>query len=314
MRFAWSLAHAAVLTKGSLECGWFALRRRLTPHILVGAVVLCVLFVPASLLAGQLDFPSVADFDILDASGSQVIGHTHFTLTNAAPGFQLINIESRFLDGEYDIEQNKVETRGRSQLPLLAKYEHRFFSSGGILIREASADFRAGRGSCAVEDGDGEKVDSATLDFPADTYAGSALLIPLQSRLRQRSKDPVEFHDFACVPGPKVLEVEASAQELTRWAHYPGQTLEVEIKPHFGWIDLVIAPFVPKMHAWFNPTDGWNFVGGQFTRYYKGPQIILARVPPAVDALPLAGTEDSARRIASAPPAPQAVGTAPTVR
>ena len=91
------------------------------------------------------------------------------------------------------------------------------------------------------------------------------------------SKAPIEFHDLACAPGPRVFKVQAAASALQRWTHYPGKTLEVEITPAFGWLDVVIAPFVPKIRAWFNPADDWNFVGGQFTRYYKGPPIMLVK-------------------------------------
>ena len=267
---------------------------------------------PSVLLAGQLDFPPVADFDILSADGSQVIGHTHFTLSPEASGSQLIYIESRFLNGEHDIEQNRLADRGPNELPVLKTYEHSFFNPGGTLVRQAKADFLSGQASCLIYDNGEQKVYTATLNLPADTYAGSALLIPLQRHLSQGSKDPVEFHDFTCVPGPKVVAVSAAAKELTRWVHYPGETLEVDVKPEFGWLDFVIAPFVPKMHAWFNPTDSWNFVGGQLTRYYKGPQIILARVPPAVTALP-GNPNAAAPEIAKGPTPPLAEQPPPAV-
>ncbi len=244
-------------------------------------MVCCALLVPSVLLAGQLEFPPVADFDILNADGSQVIGHTHFTLSPEVSGSQLIYIESRYVNGEYEIETNKIEDRGPSQLPVLLTYKHGFYNPGGVLTRESTADFRSGQASCLVYDNGEKRVYAATLNLPPDTYTGSALVIPLQHHLSEGSKDPVVFHDLTCVPGPKVIAVKASANELTRWAHYPGQTLEVDLKPELGWVDFLISPFVPKMHAWFNPADSWNFVGGQLTRYYKGPQIILARVPPA---------------------------------
>ena len=46
-----------------------------------------------------------------------------------------------------------------------------------------------------------------------------------------------------------------------------------------GLVSFIAALFVPEIHVWFSPSDDWRFVGGQFTRCYKGPEIILALVP-----------------------------------
>lgn len=289
-----------------------ARRRRLACAIRAGIMAGCVLLIPSVLLAGQLDFPPVADFDILSADGSQVIGHTHFTLSPESSGSQLIYIESRYRSREYDIEKNRLQDRGSNELPVLQTYEHSFFSPGGVLVHRAKADFRSGQASCLIYDNGERKVYTATLNLPADTYAGSALVIPLQRHLSEHSKDPVEFHDFTCVPDPRVVTVKAAAKELTRWTHYPGETLEVDVKPEFGWLDFVIAPFVPKIHAWFNPADSWNFVGGQFTRYYKGPQIILARIPPGTTPPP--DGINPAAEVAKAPAVPGSQETPPAVR
>jgi hypothetical protein len=277
--------------------------------LLAPVAALCCLLAPANLIAGPLEFPPVADFNILSPDGLQSIGHTHFTLTNDAPGFELIYIESHYANGEYDIERNLIEDRGARELPVLADYDHRFFAPGGVLTREDSANFRSGKAACTVLVGGAEEVKSATLDLPKDTYAGSALIIPLQNHLSADSKAPIEFHDLACAPGPRIFKVQAAASALQRWTHYPGKTLEVEITPAFGWLDVVIAPFVPKIRAWFNPADDWNFVGGQFTRYYKGPQILLARVPPAPDKGPIGSPE-----VATAPVVPPAETSPPALR
>jgi hypothetical protein len=283
-------------------------RLRLARAGLAGLIGLCAWLSPFAAKAGQLDFPPVADFNVLSPNGLNVIGHTHFALTDEAPGFQLVYIESHYLNGEYDIERNEIETRGRNELPVMATYEHGFFRPGGVMTRQVKADFRSGRVSCTTDDAGVDEVDRATLDFPSDTYAGSALLIPLQHHLIKGSDGPVAFYDFACIPGPKIFKVQASATDLTHWPHYPGLTQQVDIKPDFGWLDLVVAPFVPKMHAWFNPRDDWNFVGGIMTRYYRGPEIILARVPPSASAPRSAAAKPNAAvpQVASAPPLPTA--------
>jgi len=40
-----------------------------------------------------------------------------------------------------------------------------------------------------------------------------------------------------------------------------------------------LSMFVPEIRAWFSPSKDWRFVGGRFTRYYRGPEIILVLVP-----------------------------------
>jgi hypothetical protein len=45
-------------------------------------------------------------------------------------------------------------------------------------------------------------------------------------------------------------------------------------------LNLLIAPFLPTMDAWFSPADNWNYVGGEFDRYFRGPHVLTVRVPP----------------------------------
>ena len=33
---------------------------------------------------------------------------------------------------------------------------------------------------------------------------------------------------------------------------YPGKLLKLELEPDFGWLDILIAPFLPKIYAWFD--------------------------------------------------------------
>jgi hypothetical protein len=124
--------------------------------------------------------------------------------------------------------------------------------------------------------------------MPSDVYAGAAMMLPLQKSLRDGDLSSIVMHDFACMPGPRVIKVEAYAQPPTSWDLYPGKLVRTTIRPDFGWLDYLIAPFVPEMHAWFNPGDDFHFVGAQFARFYKGPEVILARTD---DASPAAATE-----------------------
>jgi hypothetical protein len=47
-----------------------------------------------------------------------------------------------------------------------------------------------------------------------------------------------------------------------------------------GALNLLIAPFLPTMDAWFSPADNWNYVGGEFDRYFRGPHVLTVRVSP----------------------------------
>jgi hypothetical protein len=49
------------------------------------------------------------------------------------------------------------------------------------------------------------------------------------------------------------------------------------VRPDFGWINVIIAPFVPKLHAWFDPAKEWAFVGDEAARYYQGTKIMLVK-------------------------------------
>jgi hypothetical protein len=277
---------------------------------LIAGLLLCYCLLAPKLYAAEQDFPIDAEFNILSADGARVIGHTHYSVKPEGSGRELIYGESHYLAGDYDIERNQVETRGPGELPVLSAYEHAFFNADGSLARMSKANFRSGEALCATYDKADAQEYRATLSFPPDTYAGAALVIPLQHQLNESSKGPIELHDFNCIPEPKILKVQAYPKRFAPWLYYRGNLLQVDIRPDFGWLNFVVAPFVPKIHAWFDPSGAWQFIGGEFTRYYKGPQIILARVPTipgaASDPTPREG-RPAQQAAESAPiPAPQA--------
>jgi hypothetical protein len=281
---------------------------RFARRLLAGLMAFCCcLAVTFTLHAAEEDFPADAEFNILSPDGSRVIGHTHYSAKPDGPSMELIYGESHYLTGEYDIEHNKVEKRGSGELPVLADYEHAFFNADGSLVRMIRANFRTGEALCATYDKDDTREYRTTLNFPPDTYAGAALVIPLQHQLNESSKGPIELHDFTCIPEPKILKVQAYPAKFEPWLNYRGNMLQVDIKPDFGWLNLMIAPFVPKIHAWFDPSGAWDFIGGEFTRYYKGPQIILARVPLVTGMAPDAAPPEmrSARQAVESAPAAQ---------
>jgi hypothetical protein len=147
----------------------------------------------------------------------------------------------------------------------------------------AKANFRTGEASCTVYENGRPRVSSSRLDFPLDTYSGSTVLIPLDYYLRRGSRGPISMHNFNCVPGPEILSIKTDPRYPAYWDHYPGQLLEMRLKPDFGWLNMLITPFVPPIDAWFDPSKDWEFVGSRFYRYYKGPEITFVRIITAAN-------------------------------
>lgn len=242
-------------------------------------LALCIGLLPRLVRANGLDLPPSADFTILNGDGSKVVGYSHYGLSSEGDGSDLLSEEDRFLDGQYDIEHDKLRASGPGKLASVVAYEHDYFDADGSLERVAKADFRTGEASCTIYENGRPQVSSSKLDFPPDTYPGSTVLIPLAHYLREGSKAPLRIHNFNCVPAPTVLSVKADTQSAALWSHYPGQLVEVRLKPDFGWLTIFVAPFVPVIDAWFDPSEDWVFVGAKFGRFYKGPEMTFIRVP-----------------------------------
>lgn len=232
----------------------------------------------ATTYAGPFDIPP-SDFNIMDADGTRLIGRGHYEVTPDGKGYESAFGEDRFNDGEYDIERDRLELQGDDRVPLMLTFEHASFDAHGTPLRIDKANLQTGAASC-VEYNNGQPVSrDMVLQFPPDTFAGSAIVIPLKAHLSLGKKSEVALHAFNCIPRPTILRVKVYPQPASQWAHFSGEVVRVDIKPDFGWLNLLIAPFVPEIRAWFIPTDDWRFVGGQFTRFYKGPQILLVLVP-----------------------------------
>lgn len=257
-------------------------------------LALWCLATPAPLMAGELDLPP-ADYTIRSVDGTQVIGRAHFAVTSGADGLTTVRGEYHFLDGDYDIDEATVRASSDGDLPRLVRSHHAFFHAGGAPDRETRTDIAAGTGVCTIYENGRPQVSSAKFDFPADSYAGDAVMLPLRRLLKAGGNGSISFHDFNCIPGPKLLKVTARANPPAPWNYYPGDLVRVDVEPDFGWINIVIAPFLPRIQAWFDPADGWFFVGGESARYYKGLKYLMVRArkteaqiraapPPAPDA------------------------------
>jgi hypothetical protein len=257
--------------------------RRLAVRAIPAILALCAVVFPRSVEANDFGFPSSADFKMLNGDGSKLMGYSHYSLKPNGDNSYMLYEEDHFLDGRHDIEHDQLEAQGPGRPAVVITFEHDYFDADGSPERVAKANFRTGEASCTVYENGQPRVRSSRLDFPLDTYSGSTVLIPLDYYLRRGSKGPIGMHNFNCVPGPEILSVEAVPRYPAFWSHHPGQLLEMRLKPDFGWLNMLVAPFVPSIDAWFDPSKDWEFVGSRFYRYYKGPEITFVRIITATN-------------------------------
>jgi len=251
--------------------------RRLLRGFLIAAIFLMV--GRRSVTAASIPRLGAISFKVLNADGTYVIGHSHYELSRGSDHFLLGWGQADFTDGEHDVEYDTLAARP-GQAPAMLKLDHKFYNADGSLQRETAADFRTGQASCTRYQNGIAQTDSATLEFTPNSYGGSAVVLPLEQYLAQGFTQPIKLQAFNCIPKPRLIAVEAEVRGPSRWSHYPAQTVEVDIKPDLGWLGAVAAPFLPRLRAWFDPSDDWAFAGGEFSRYFRGPRIILVREIP----------------------------------
>ena len=262
----------------------------MTPDFLKTALLAAlslIAFAAVSANAAALNAASAADsdlnhlqFNILSPDGKRTIGSTRFTvLRNNST--EEIKGETRYLDGDRDIEDERLDLDGTRSTLKLDSYEHSFFNADGTLHMVDALNTKSGAASCTSYTSSSKKVRKSQLDVPADSFAGASGLIMMVASLRHGSRE-IRFHAFACAPGPELFSVKASLPvRPERWPFYSGNLFRLDMRPDLGALNWLIAPFIPTMDAWFNPSDNWNYVGGEFDRYFRGPHVLTVRVPPA---------------------------------
>jgi hypothetical protein len=188
---------------------------------------------------------------ILSSSG-KTIGMSRFTVVDENTKEKVAG-ESRYTSGEHDNEVVWLKlTRGASAPPL-ESYEHWFFDAHNSPFLHDTLNVRTGIATCTSYSGSQPYVQKSQLAIPADTYAGAAELVKVMDDLRRGNRQ-ITFHAFACVPGPRIFAIKASVPARTeRWSFYPGDLVRLDMKPDLGLLNVIIAPFVPKMDAWFAP-------------------------------------------------------------
>ena len=229
--------------------------------------------------AASLPHLGALSFKVLNADGSEIIGHSRYELSRGDHSLLIGRGVAWFKNGEHDVEYDTLKTRP-NEPPAMLTLDHKFYNADGSMQRLTAADFRTGQASCTRYEKGVAQTDSAKLDFTQDSYGGSAVVLPLEHYLAQDPKEPIKLQALNCIPKPRLIAVKARVQKPSRWSHYPGRTVEVDIKPDFGWLDAVIAPFVPELRAWFDPSKNWTLAGGEFSRYFLGPRVMLVREIP----------------------------------
>jgi hypothetical protein len=222
-----------------------------------------------------------SDLLIYDPTGSKLLGRAHYTTTQLG---DVVTIEGRnqFIDGESDTEQETLKATD-GEIPRLLNYEHSYFDTHGAPQLAASADTVTGKVRCAkYEDGKGT-IETAILQFPPDTYAGASVLVPIADRLRRGEASDLDIHVFDCAMGPRVLSLHADLAR-SAWSFRPhdGDLAKADAHPVFGWFNVFLKPFVPTIRLWFDPLRDYAFVGGMLSRYYRGPEVLLVSISPAV--------------------------------
>ena len=220
----------------------------------------------------------------MSADGRVTLGHGRYTIDREKEAI-VLHGESRYTSGDYDIETSVLAPGLAGGLPSLQKFDHVFYSPEGSITRASHADLTTGIASCS--DTIAQVEQSGTLEFPPNTWAGASVLVPIQQFLQSGGGDPLQMNVFNCTSKPGIYSVTVNEDaRATSWP-YPSNEVQVNVKPHFGWYDMFLAPFIPKLNAWFDPGNGFGFEGVAIARYYKGPQVLIVRNAGATNGSPM---------------------------
>lgn len=270
------------------------LRERQTIATALGAIFLIALNARAGVAAASQPSATdgvesqILDFFIYDPSNTKLIGRGHYTVAVTGDSVA-IDGRNNYFDGEYDVERERL--RGSGVAPQLVSYEHSFFGADGAPQRIARADATAGQASCTTYQGAESTVSRKALQFPADTYAGASVLMPISNHLKRDPSGGLSFHVFDCASGPRIFSLRVAMRQAP-WNYLPRATdlIKADARPVFGWFDVFLKPFVPETRFWFDPAQNLGFMGGMLSRYYRGPEVMLVRIPAPLRVPPLAAT------------------------
>ncbi len=228
--------------------------------------------------SGSLPNLGKFSFRVLNADGTAVIGRSYFELSRSDKDRLIGRGHAYFSDGEQDVEYDTLRFRP-GQAPAVLTLDHKFYNADGSLQRAMSANFVTGQASCTRYQNGVAHTDSARIAFTADSYGGSAVILPLEQYLAAGLQH-FKMQAFNCVPRPRLIAVQVTVHQLARWNLYPHPTVEVDVTPDLGWMSTLVSPWLPRLRAWFDPSNNWSFAGGEFSRFFRGPRIMLVREMP----------------------------------
>jgi hypothetical protein len=247
------------------------------------AIVLTVACARFAFSENTLSFPPT-NFAILNPDTGAAIGQSHYRLESTPDGAMLRG-DNGYFDGQIDIETAQIRLGAGGGQPRLTEFDHTFYNADRSLLIRAHLDVQTGAATCIDNTGGQNSDRSEVLRIPDDTWAGASIVIPIRDFLRAGDKGVSRpLHVFSCTPGPKIYAISVNIDPGNAvWTAYGAEARRVEVHPDFGVFNFVVAAFVPKLHAWFDPNDGWAFVGDEAGRYYKGPPIMLVKTRDGQD-------------------------------
>jgi len=248
--------------------------------LVVIGMLMFVLAVRVSNAAATVDLKTLlaspVDLTIYSADHKLVIGHARYVIKEVGKAVE-VNGNSHYLDGERDWERVEMEYRPGTALPVVTSFQVNFLAADGSVQLIEKADFKSGEASCRWSSQLQESPYEDSLEFPPDTYAGCTSVVPLEYALKN-GEQSVHFHVFDCMPKPAVLAIDAKLENgAVRWSYYPGDLAQMGLTPDLGWLNLVAKPFIPDISVWFDPSEGYEYVGTTKERFYRGRSQILVR-------------------------------------
>ena len=245
--------------------------------VAASAIILTMAAARPAFSADALSFPP-ASFMILNRDTGIAIGRGRYRIESTREGATLRG-ENNYYDDQSDVETAELQLGAGGEPPRLVEFDHTFFNADGSIQRRAHLDLKSGAATCIDNSGAQKSEQAKLLSIPDNTWAGASIAIPIQDLLRARDKRLARpIHVFNCAPGPKIFAISVKIDPAKAvWAPYGAVAIRVEVRPDFGWLNIIAAALAPRIHAWFDPNDGFTFVGDEATRYYKGPRIMLVK-------------------------------------
>jgi hypothetical protein len=229
-----------------------------------------------ALAANALSFPPTS-FTILNPDTGVAVGRSVYLVESTQDG-AILHGQNHYFDDQSDVETSRLRETA-DELPRLVEFDHTFYNADGSILLRVHLDLTTGAATCIDNSGGQQNTQGAVVNVPDNTWAGASIVLPIQNFLRAGSKGASQsLHVFTCAPGPKIFSISVQVDPGNAvWTPYRAEALRVEVRPDFGWLNVFAAAFVPRLHAWFDPSDGWAFVGDEAARYFNGPRIMLVK-------------------------------------